>query len=273
MTSILAKLAMGFLLLFGSGCATLQHDPVSGGQVRNLYTMDDDIRLGKQTLEQILEQSRQEGIPINRDSVMLNTLSNMMQRIAAVSHYPHLPYSVTLIHTNIVNAACTPGGQMIFWEGLYDPKIGMVQNEQELAAVMAHEIAHATGRHTTRTMTRALPGTILLTVGAIAAEVTDNRDLALAVGGAFLVYQGLLLPKYSREHEFEADRLGIFYMADAGYDPRAAVAIWQRMHAQSNNPNWLAFLSSHPSHADRHRALERLLPEALQRYEAARSRP
>jgi predicted Zn-dependent protease len=196
----------------------------------------------------------------------------MMHRIAAVSHYPDLPYTVTLIHTNIVNAACAPGGQIIFWEGLYDPKIGMVQNDNELAAVMAHEIAHATARHTTKTLTRHAPYSVALAIGALAAELTDNRDLALAMGAAFVLYQGVLLPKYSREHEYEADRLGLLYMADAGYDPRAAPALWRRMHSQSNNPSFAHWFASHPSHRDRYRALESMMPEALERYEASPQR-
>ncbi len=184
-----ALLAVSAVALW-TGCATTQFDPVTGRDVRNLYTLDEDINLGLSVRDDILEATKEAGIPINQDPAMQNTLSNMMHRIAAVSHFPELPYSVTLIHTNIVNAACAPGGQLFFWEGLYDPKTGLVNrdDENELAAVMGHEIAHATARHTTRRITRTMPINVLLLAGALAAEMTDNQDWALVLGGAFVVY-------------------------------------------------------------------------------------
>lgn len=252
-----------------TGCATTQFDPVTGREVRNLYTLEEDIQLGRSVVDDVVKQMNEQGVPLNQDPTMLNTLSNMMWRIAAVSHYPNLPYTVTLIHTNIVNAAAAPGGQLLFWEGLYCPEIGLVEGEDELAAVMAHEIAHATARHTTKSITRNAPISMALLLGAIVAELTDNRDLALAIGAAFVVYEGFVLPKYSRTDEHEADRLGLFYMAQAGYDPRAAPRVWRRVHAKSGSPGLVRYLSSHPTHRDRYRELERLLPDAMEMYREA----
>ncbi len=260
------SVALLAVVLFSTGCATPQYDPVVGREVRNYYTIDEDIRLGRGVLEDAISEMEERGVPLNQDKAKLNTLSNMMHRIAAVSHYPDLPYTVTLIHTNIVNAAAAPGGQLLFWEGLYDPEIGLVQDEDELAAVMAHEIAHATARHTTRTLTRTMPVSAAFLIGAIAAEIADQSDLAVALGTAFVLYEGLWLPRYSRAHEHEADRLGLFYMAEAGYDPRAAPRIWRRVHEKQGHPGFLQYLSSHPSHRDRYRALEKLLPEAMAVY-------
>lgn len=259
------------VLLAASGCGTLQYDPITGREIRNFYTIDGDAQFGLNVKQDILKATKEAGIPINQDPVMLNTLSNMMQRIAAVSHFPELPYSVTLIHTNIVNAACAPGGQLFFWEGLYDPEEGLVQAEDknELAAVMGHEIAHATARHTTRRMTQTMPINVALLAGALAAELTDNEDWALVLGGAFVLYQGLVLPRYSRADEYEADRIGLFYMAQAGYDPRAAPRIWQRAHQRHGDPGLMQYLASHPTHRKRSRELERLMPEAMELYRNA----
>ena len=265
----MASWALLSVLVLGSGCATPQYDPTSGREVRNLYTLDEDIQLGRSVLSEVLEATREAGTPINQDQDKLNTLSNMMHRIAAVSHYPDLPYSVTLIHTNIVNAACAPGGQILVWEGLYDPEIGLVADDDELAAVMAHEIAHATARHTTKRITSSMPISMLLLAGSITAELTDNRDLAIAMGAGFLVYEGLVLPRYSRRDEHEADELGLFYMAKAGYDPRAAPRVWRRLHERDGDPGLLQYLASHPSHRDRYRALEELLPRAMEKYHAS----
>ncbi len=261
-----ALICMAFLAV---GCGTLQHDPISGRQVRNMYVIDQEIELGRGVVQNAVEEFQQQGIPINQDLATLQVLSNMMHRIAAVSHFPELPYSVTLVHSDVVNAACAPGGQLIFWEGLYHPEQGLVKNENELAAVMAHEIAHATARHTTRTLTREAPIQIGLLLGMLAAELADKEDLAIGLGVAFVVYQGIWLPRYSRRDEFEADRLGLFYMADAGYDPRAASAIWQRAWQRQGDPGLERFLASHPSHRDRHHQLERLMPQALERYYAS----
>lgn len=257
------------LLLLATGCATPQYDPVTNREVRNMYTLDEDVRLGQRVVTDVIQEMEEQGVPLNRDLHKLATLSNMMHRITAVSHYPQLPYTVTLIHTNVVNAAATPGGQLLFWEGLYDEEIGLVRDDEELAAVMAHEIAHATARHTTKTLTRTAPINALLLVAAIGAELAEEEDLSLALGGAFLVYQGLILPKYSRRDEHEADRIGLLYMAKAGYDPRASARIWRRVHEREGDPGLLKYLSSHPSHHDRYRELERLLPEAMELYREA----
>lgn len=262
----LALLTAAFI---ATGCATPQYDPVSGREVRNMYTLEEDIKLGRSVVGDVVEEMRKQNIPMNQDSAKLNTLSNMMHRIAAASHYPDLPYSVVLIHTNIVNAAAAPGGQLLFWEGLYDPDEGLVKNDTELAAVMAHEIAHATARHTTRTLTRTMPVSALFLAGALAAELTDNSDLAIALGAAFVLYEGVWLPRYSRQDEHEADRIGLFYMAEAGYDPRAAARLWRRVYERDGDPGLFKYLSSHPSHRDRYRALEQLMPDAMAVYAEA----
>lgn len=253
-----------------TGCGTMQYDPTSDREVLNAYTIGGDIELGLQTRDQIIAQSREAGTPINQDRARLRALSNIVTRIAAVSHQPDLPYSVTLIHSNIVNAACTPGGQIIVWEGLYDPQNGLAHTEDELAAVMAHEIAHATARHSTERLTWQQPISLALVLGTLAADALEEEDWAWVLGGTYLAYQGLVLPAYSREDELEADRLGLFYMADAGYDPRAATAVWQRMHEREGDPGLLVMLATHPSHQRRFEALNLLMPEALARYRRAR---
>ena len=121
-------------------------------------------------------------------------------------------------------------------------------------------------------MTRQLPMQILLIGGAIYAEAKGNDDLALALGAGFLVYQGLILPKYSRTDEAEADAVGLLYMARAGYDPRAAVRIWERAAERENDPGLFAMFSSHPSNKARRKALHDMLPKAMEEYRKATGR-
>ncbi|MCS6771171.1 MAG: M48 family metallopeptidase [Kiritimatiellae bacterium] len=255
--------------LLAVGCSTV--DPVTGQQVNNLYTIEDDIQLGRQVLGDIIKKMREENVPINADREKVAKLQEMVRRITAVSHMPDLPYEIYLFETNIVNAFAAPGGQMGVFSGLYHPEQGLVRDDDELAAVIAHEVAHVTCRHVTEALTRELPVRLALLGGMIYAEVKGKEELAAGLAVGFLVYEGLILPKYSRENEFEADRVGTMYMAKAGYDPRAAVRIWERAAARSKDPKLFAFLSSHPTDSQRAEALKKILPEAIAEYERARA--
>ncbi len=201
-------------------------------------------------------------VPINQDKETLAYLQDMMQRITQESHIPDLPYEVTLYHTDIVNAMAAPGGKIMVFQGLWDEKNGLVKDRDELAAVMAHEVAHVTCRHSTEEMTRALPAQLILAGAALYAESQDDEDVATAVSAAFLLYQGLYVPFYSRRDELEADRVGMMYMARAGYNPEAAVRIWKRVDEHEGSAPMLSIFSTHPSDGKRYQELMKVLPEA-----------
>jgi len=270
-TSPAVRVSIGFCMLVmavASGCATV--DPVTGRRVSNMYSIEEDIKLGEGVQRDLRKTMNQQGVRLNADRARVAQLNDMVRRISAVSHLPNLPYEVDLFHTNIVNAAAAPGGKMFVFSGLYEPGIGLVQNENELAAVMAHEIAHVTCRHTTESLTRQAPMNILMLAGALYAETQGKDEVALAMSAAFVAYHGFYLPRYSREDESEADAVGIMYMAKAGYDPRAAPELWKRVNQKKGSaPAFVRWMSSHPSHSDRHKALERLLPAAMIEYEKA----
>lgn len=258
--------------LLVAGCATT--DFVTGERVANMYSVDDDIKLGDSVLHDISAQMAKSHVKVNADAARVKQLNEMVKRITAVSHMPNLPYKVVLFETNIVNAAAAPGGKVIVFSGLYDEKDGLVRNENELAAVIGHEIAHVTCRHTTESLTRRAPVDMLLLAGSIYAESKGNDDVALATGVAFVAYEGLLIPQYSRADEAEADAVGLMYMAKAGYDPRAAPELWRRVNEKEGRaPALVRWMSSHPSHRDRYKALEKLLPAALAEYNKATGQP
>lgn len=253
-------------IMFSGGCSTT--DAVTGERVRNMYTIQEDISMGQAVYSDIYNQMKKQGVPINADKKNSGMIQEMVKRIAAVSHIPDLPYQVALFETNIVNAAAAPGGNIVVFSGLYDPKIGLARNENEIAAVIAHEVAHVTCRHTTESLTSRLPTDLLLLGLSIYAEANEEDELALALGVAFIAYEGFYLPRYSRSNEAEADAVGLMYMAKAGYDPRAAPQLWKRVYEKEGKAspfsNWM---SSHPSHEDRYRSLEKMLPEAIAVYE------
>lgn len=262
-------LAAMLLVLAAHGCAT---DYVTGRKVGNLWDLDEDIRLGRDMFRDIRREARAEGAPVNRDKAVVAKLRTMVARIAAVSHLPDLPYEVVLIQNDVVNAYALPGGKIAVFEGLYRGKERLVRDDDELAAVISHEIAHVTCRHSTEEMTRQMPVDLLMLGGAIYAELKEDEDLQTVLGGAFAVYEGFVVTRYSRRDEDEADRVGLLYMAKAGYDPRAAVRLWERAVKQEGaGVDALNILSTHPTNAHRVEQLRNALPEALTVYEQARA--
>lgn len=257
----------GLALLF-SGCATM--DAVTGQKTQNFYSLRQDVEIGSQVYGQTVAEMRKQGIPVNTDRRRLAQLQEMVRRIGAVSNLPDLPYEVALIQTNVVNAMAAPGGKIMVYEGLWDPKEGLVRDEDEIAAVLAHEIAHVNARHSTEAMTRQMLPNLLFLGGSIIAQANDRDDIAAALGGVFVLYNGIWVTRYSRTDEFEADRIGMMYMARAGYDPRAAVRIWERAEQRrTGNDPASSIFSTHPPGMQRVQNLRAHLPSALAAYEAS----
>lgn len=263
------KLIGSGLVLLLAGCATT--DFVTGQRTHNFYSLEDDVALGRDVFAQIEKEMAAKNVPKNADVMQARKLHEMVVRISRAADLPDLPYEVALYSTNIVNAMAAPGGKMMVFEGLWDEKEGLVRGDDELAAVLAHEIAHVNCRHSTEAMTRQMIPAAVLTAGMIYADAEDDEKLRTILGGTFLAYQGLVVTHYSRGDEYEADRVGMRYMAQAGYDPRAALRIWQRAAARNQaTGSPLSIFSTHPTDAARLRALERELPSALRLYEQAR---
>ena len=263
----LGCLAFAFLV---AGCATKMPDPITGQLIGNNYTIQEDVELGSQVYSETIEEMRSRGIAINADPIRVAQLQEMVRRIGAVSDLPDLPYEVSLIQTNVVNAMAAPGGKIMVYEGLWDPKKGLARDDDEIAAVLAHEIAHVNARHSTESMTRQFwPNLFFLGVN-IFAQAKEQDELAAALGGAFVLYNGVWVTRYSRADETEADSVGMMYMAKAGYDPRAALRIWERAAQQSTGSDPAASIfSTHPADSVRLQNLRARLPAAIAAYEAS----
>jgi len=172
-------------------------------------------------------------------------------------------WEFNLVESPEVNAWCMPGGKVVVYSGL----LPVAQNEAGLAVVVGHEIAHAIADHGGERMSQQLlaqfGGMALDT--ALQSKPDQTRQLWMGVYGAGAQY-GVLMP-FSRQQESEADRLGLVFMAMAGYDPREAVTFWTRMAAASGGQKPPEFMSTHPSDATRIADLNKLLPEALTFYQ------
>ena len=157
-----------------------------------------------------------------------------------------------------VNAWCMPGGKVVVYTGL----LPITQNEQGLAVVMGHEIAHAIAKHGNERMTQQMKaqglGNILSVAVSGSPQATQN-----IFGLAFGVAGNLSILKYSRKHETEADKIGLVFMALAGYDPTESIAFWERMSKLSVGLKPPQILSTHPSDATRIADLQAWLPEAM----------
>lgn len=257
--------------MLAASCTTV--DLVTGHKAKNLFSIQDDMDFGAEAFQELIAEMKTEGVPVNRNRRATGRVKKIAERIIRASdEATNFAFEVAYFETNIVNAFAFPGGKIAVFEGLWDKEDGLVQDDDELAAVLAHEVAHVTCRHSTEEMTRQLPAELLLTAAALYAEYKEDDGWATAIEAAFLVYGGLIVPKYSRQDEAEADRVGLTYMARAGYDPRAAVRLWQRAHEKEGD-EWplLSIFSTHPSDKARYETLERELPGALALYEASAS--
>ena len=171
-------------------------------------------------------------------------------------------WEFNLIASPTVNAWCMPGGKVAFYEGI----MPVCQNEVGVAVVMGHEIAHAIAGHGGERMSQGLLVQLGgLTLAAALSEKPElTQSLALAAFGIGTTVFAIL--PYSRLHESEADKLGLIFMAMAGYDPNEAPKFWERMRALSGNKSSSDFLSTHPSDTKRIRDLKAAMPEALKYY-------
>jgi len=269
--SLLFRLGFpGLLLALASGCATT--DFVTGQQTQNIYSLQEDVQLGQDFYKETVAELKKENSPIDQDPVRVALVKEVTAHIAAVANITNLPYEVTYVgDPEIVNAYAFPGGHVMVFEGLWDEKEGLVQTVEELAAVLGHEIAHVNCRHSTEAMTREMLPNLILAGGLIYASIEDDDDLQLLFGGLMLVHNGLIVTKYSRVDELEADRVGMAYMAKAGYDPAAAPRVWERLAGASDNQveKVLSIFSTHPRDYKRVQELRKHLPEAQALYAAA----
>lgn len=169
-------------------------------------------------------------------------------------------WEFNLIQSDEVNAWCMPGGKVAVYTGI----LPLTYNESGLATVMGHEIAHAIARHSMEQMSNQYAAQAL---GAAIGASTSKSKWGGLINSAYGLGGQVALLSYSRKNESEADRLGLIFMAMAGYEPSEAVTFWQRMaSAKSSANNPPEFLSSHPSDQKRVNDLKKLLPEAQKYY-------
>jgi predicted Zn-dependent protease len=171
-------------------------------------------------------------------------------------------WEFNLVESPEVNAWCMAGGKVVVYTGI----LPVTKTEAGLAVVMGHEVAHAVAKHGNERMSQLLIAQLggMALSEALKTKPEKTRELWMTAYGVG-AQLGAILP-YSRLHEKEADRLGLIFMAMAGYDPNEAVAFWQRMARLKGGAGPLEFLSTHPSDETRIREIREALPEAMRYY-------
>jgi predicted Zn-dependent protease len=250
------------LLPLALAAAACQSVPYTGRSHVMLVSRAEEIRMGEEAYAETLGKSR-----LSRDPAKTEMIRRVGARIAAAAGQPDFRWEFHLIEDDrTLNAWCLPGGKVAFYTGI----LPVAGDEEGIAVVMGHEVAHALARHGSERMSQAM----MVNFGGEALNVlladrpAETRALCAEMYGLGAAV-GVMLP-YSREHESEADHIGLILMAKAGYDPGAALAFWKRMEAASGGAGagggLESFLRTHPTDADRQRRIAEWLPEVRAQY-------
>ncbi len=250
-----------FFLLFTVACYKV---PVTGRSQFIILPESVELAMGATSFANIAQTEK-----ISKNPEYLEAVRRVTQRISAVSSKPGYRWQYAVFDDDDnVNAFALPGGKI----GVYSGIIRVAETDAGLATVIAHEVAHAVARHGGERVSLGL----LIQLGSAAVmKGLENKDpkVTKSVLAAYGVGTSLFaaLP-FSRKQESEADRIGLVYMAKAGYDPREAITFWQRMGKQggSSQPQ---FLSTHPGYKTRISNLRKWMPEAMRYYRSSSKAP
>lgn len=236
-------------------------NPETGRKSHVGLSTEQESALGLQSYREVLGQAQT--INTGPDFEIVRRVSNRLAKATGPAG-SGFDWQESLIRDNQVNAFCLPGGKIVVYTGI----LPVAESEAGLATVLGHEMAHATSRHgAQRVLQQNLAQTALTGVAVSLGDMDYNKQRAvmgaLGAGAQF----GVLMP-FGREHESEADHIGLIYMARAGYDPQESIRFWERMeHSGGGQPP--EFLSSHPSHGRRIQQLQSWMPQALEEYRKA----
>lgn len=248
-------------ILFFAACASA---PYTGRSQVILVSEGQELALGDDAYRHILRDS-----VVTRDAEAERIVRKVGERIARVADKPNYKWEFSVINDpEMVNAFAVPGGKVAVYTGIFSA----ARDEAGLAVVLGHEIAHALARHPAERMSQGL----LLQLGGVGLGTALGKNPAVA-NQVMQVYGigagvGLALP-FSRAQETEADHIGLILMAKAGYDPRAALEVWERMEKKAGGKGAPPeFLSTHPGYNTRVNQLRSFIPEALRYYQASNAR-
>ena len=262
---MLKKLTLLASLTFLAACSAV---PITGRRQLSLVSDSEINSLASTQYREVIAKG-----PLSNNSQQVAMVRTVGQRIqGAVEAYFRQQNAADQLagyqwEFNVIqddkqqNAWCMPGGKVAVYTGI----LPITQDENGLAVVMAHEVAHAVAKHGSERMSQGLVQQLggQALGAALSTNAPATQQLALQ---AFGVGSQLGLLRYGRNQETEADHLGLIFMALAGYNPDGAITFWQRMDARENQASPPEFLSTHPSNGTRIADIQRELPEARKYY-------
>ena len=270
--SITALTCSALLLL--SSCGSV---PITGRRQLNLVSDGEILSASATQYKQFISQSQ-----LSSNTTYNAKVTQVGRRLAVATNaylkqngyesmLSSLSWEFNVVDSKQVNAFCMPGGKIVVYTGLLNLVGNGPHSDDELAAVMGHELSHALAKHANERISNQL---LLQAGGQILGAAVNTRSQLL--GG--LINQayglgaqvGVMLP-FGRKQEYEADKMGLVLMAMAGYDPRYAVNFWQKMSASKGGAQQNELLSTHPSDANRIKEIQAYLPNALKYYQGGNS--
>ena len=260
------KITICFLFIFIASCSKV---PLTNRKQMNLLPESELIAMGLTSYQQFLGQNP----PLNTSDPNAYMVKDVGTKISiAVINYMRqngfsdrvkgYKWEFSLVNSKEINAWCLPGGKVVVYSGL----LPVTKDETGLAFVVGHEIAHAVARHGNERMSQMLlaqTGSIVLDA-ALSTQKAETHNLLMQAYGAG-AQLGVILP-FSRSHESEADKLGMIFMAMAGYDPAQAPVVWERMIKINTGTKPPEFMSTHPADDKRIKAIRDFVPSAMKYY-------
>lgn len=250
-----------------SGCSSTTTSGAVGVDRQQLLLVSNEqvLELSAQSYNKSIQEARKRGV-LDTNKAQLNRLKNISNRlIGQVTAYrpdaAQWQWEVHTIKSDQLNAFVMPGGKIMFYTGIID-RLNLT--DDEIAAIMGHEMAHALREHSRERISREYATQTGIGVAASIFGLTQDQAQLANLAGDF----GLSRP-HSRTQESEADQIGLELMARAGYNPQAAISLWQKMQraSQGEPPQ---FLSTHPTSSNRIAQMQALMPKVMPIYEQAR---
>ncbi len=257
------------VVLLAVACGTTSTVPVTGRKHSLLVDDASMLSLSSQQYQQYMSKATKSTNKQNTEMVqrvgqrLANAVETYLRNNGYANEVANFKWEFNLVQSKEVNAFCMPGGKIVVYEGI----LPVTQDETSLAIVLGHEIAHAVAKHSAEQMSKQKRTETGLQIGAgLLSVFSSDQNLNSVATDVASTGLTLLNLKYSRNHESEADHIGLVFAAMAGYNPASAVSFWQRMAAASNSstPVWMR---THPTDEQRIADIQKkYLPEALKYY-------
>ena len=252
-------------------CGTTSTVPLTGRKQTLMVSDGEVLSLASEQYQEFMKSAKKSTNATNTAMVqrvgqkLASAVNNYLNNNGLSAEVKNFSWEFNLVQDNQVNAWCMPGGKIVVYEGL----LPVTQNEASLAIVLGHEIAHAVAKHSAEQLSTQMKQQYGVQIGSVVAGALgmgqNTQSIVQAVVSQGFNFKNL---SYSREHESEADHMGLIFAAMAGYDPQVAITFWQRMAASSTSQT-AEFLSDHPSDAKRIKQIQGWMPEALKYYTPA----